>query len=344
VSGSGRAVWINNSVKKKKAHIIKRGYRNRISSFFAKDGENRRERMKKISAYYRIIQNLTCMGFFFTLIFAVKSFENAVPDEIYVRAGETVSYDFDVPVSVVLKQDSTEVFEYLTKDSPLTYCVNCRLFGIFPVKDITVMLVEPETVYASGMPVGIYAKTKGVLVIGNGEVERVDGREVKPSENLVKSGDYIVSVNGMAVSEKEDLAAAVNEAGGGKDILGIMRGEEYIEVSLDPVKSVSGKYMLGVWVRDDLAGVGTLTYYKADGTYAALGHASTQRPQLIHAVCNFSAAATSSCDIHNREDDVFVVGTSNPNMANPIIGPPEIIFSGCTGFSQVPSASFVRTM
>ena len=54
------------------------------------------------------------MGFFFTLIFAVKSFENAVPDEIYVRAGETVSYDFDVPVSVVLKQDSTEVFEYLT--------------------------------------------------------------------------------------------------------------------------------------------------------------------------------------------------------------------------------------
>ena len=175
--------------------------------------------MKKISAYYRIIQNFTCMGFFFTLIFAVKSFENAVPDEIYVRAGETVSYDFDVPVSVVLKQDSTEVFEYLTKDSPLTYCVNCRLFGIFPVKDITVMLVEPETVYASGMPVGIYAKTKGVLVIGNGEVERVDGREVKPSENLVKSGDYIVSVNGMAVSEKEDLAAAVNEAGGGKDTI-----------------------------------------------------------------------------------------------------------------------------
>ena len=61
------------------------------------------------------------------MIFAVKSFENAVPDEIYVRAGETVSYDFDVPVSVVLKQDSAEVFEYLTKDSPLTYCVNCNI-------------------------------------------------------------------------------------------------------------------------------------------------------------------------------------------------------------------------
>ena len=46
--------------------------------------------MKKISVYYKIIQNLTCMGFFLTLIFAVRSFQNAVPDEIYVRAGETV--------------------------------------------------------------------------------------------------------------------------------------------------------------------------------------------------------------------------------------------------------------
>ena len=87
--------------------------------------------MKKISAYYRIMLNLTCMGFFFTLLFAVRSFENAVPDEIYVRAGETVSYDFKVPVSIVLKQDSTEVFEYQTKDSPFMYHVNCRLFGIF---------------------------------------------------------------------------------------------------------------------------------------------------------------------------------------------------------------------
>ena len=104
------------------------------------------------------------------------------------------------------------------------------------------MLVEPETVYASGMPVGIYAKTKGVITFdrewGSGEGRWTGGKAVRKS---CKSGDYIVSVNGMAVSEKEDLAAAVNEAGGGKDILGIMRGEEYIEVSLDPVKSVSGK-------------------------------------------------------------------------------------------------------
>lgn len=86
------------------------------------------------------------------------------------------------------------------------------------------MLVEPETVYASGMPVGIYAKTKGVLVIGNGEVERVDGREVKPSENLVKSRRLYCQCQWDGSQRERRPCCSVNEAGGGKDILGIMRG------------------------------------------------------------------------------------------------------------------------
>ena len=58
------------------------------------------------------------------------------------------------------------------------------------------------------------------------------------------------------------------------------------------------------------------------------GHASTHRPQLIHA--KGSNSATASLPRQRREEEVFVVGTSSPNMANPIIGPPEIIFSGCS--------------
>ena len=121
-------------MKKKKDTYNKKGISKQDIFFFCERwGKQERENEKDKC----LLQNYTksyLYGILFTLIFAVKSFENAVPDEIYVRAGETVSYDFDVPVSVVLKQDSAEVFEYLTKDSPLTYCVNCRLFGIFPVK------------------------------------------------------------------------------------------------------------------------------------------------------------------------------------------------------------------
>ncbi len=42
---------------------------------------------------------------------------------------------------------------------------------------------------------------------------------------------------------------------------------------MNPVKGETGKYRLGIWVRDDLAGVGTLTYYRQDGSFGALGHA-----------------------------------------------------------------------
>lgn len=232
-----------------------------------------------MNKYQRAIQKITYLGFFLVAAFAVKSFQDAVPDQIYVKIGEEVSYDFDVPVSVVLKDDSAEVFESLTAASAASgescpsYIVTCRLFGLFPVKDVEVMLVQPESVYASGMPIGIYAKTNGVLIIGTGVVPDETGIERKPAENLVRSGDYIVSVNGEEVSEKEELADKIDEYGGEKEVLGILRNDEYIEVSLNPVKSSGGSYMLGIWVRDDLAGVGTLTYYRDDRTYGALGHA-----------------------------------------------------------------------
>ncbi len=51
-----------------------------------------------------------------------------------------------------------------------------------------------------------------------------------------------------------------------------MRNGEYIEILAEPVKSSEDKYMLGIWVRDDLAGIGTLTYYTKDGEFGALGH------------------------------------------------------------------------
>lgn len=228
--------------------------------------------MKK---YYRMIRQITCLGFFLVAAFSIRSFRDAIPNQIYVSKDTEISYEFQVPVSVVLKEDGAEVFENLarTDSEEKSYTVTCRLFGLFPVKDVEVMLVDADSIYTSGMPIGIYAKTDGVLIIGTGAVTDEAGRESKPSENRVKSGDYIVSVNGEPVSKKEELVDKINRYGEKREILGIQREGEYIEVSLMPVRSESGDYMLGIWVRDDLAGVGTLTYYRENGEFGALGHA-----------------------------------------------------------------------
>ncbi len=212
------------------------------------------------------------IGYCIVFLFALRTFEQSIPDKMYVKAGEEISYHFQVPVTVVMQDESVQAIQNKNKAAQ-SYFITCKLFGIFPVKDVEVMLVEGEAVYAGGNPIGIYVETEGVLVIGTGEVELADGTKSSPAENIIKSGDYIVSVDGERITEKEQLQQLVNADGGKKEVIGLKRDGTYIEVGVNPVRNGDGKYLLGIWVRDDLAGIGTLTYYDENGNYGALGHA-----------------------------------------------------------------------
>lgn len=225
----------------------------------------------------KFFQTLTSFGFCAVLFFAVKSFHEALPDHIYVNIGDELSYHFQVPVTVELQEEFREALvnkseRLMITNSAPSYYVTCKLFGIVPVKEIAVTVVEGEAVFAGGSQVGIYAKTKGVLVIGMGEVTDTNGENQSPAKNLIKKGDYIVSVNGEPVEKKEELAQAVQENGADTEVIGIFRNEKFMEVAVNPVCSEDSKYMLGIWVRDDMAGIGTLTFYKENMDYGALGH------------------------------------------------------------------------
>ena len=82
--------------------------------------------------FYQVMQQITWVGAFLILAFAVKTFYQAIPDEIYIEAGEKVSYEFDVPVSVVLKEEEATVFENLAQTGAAEkapgYTVTCKLF------------------------------------------------------------------------------------------------------------------------------------------------------------------------------------------------------------------------
>ena len=220
---------------------------------------------------------LTSIGFCGLMLFSVKTFWEALPDHIYVKVGDVISYDFSVPVTVERKEDDMEAIFVEGRAAAMeniepSYYVTCKLFGIVPVKDIAVSVVEGEAVFAGGMTVGIYAKTKGILVIGMGEVTDSNGMKKSPAKNAIKEGDYIVSINGKEVDEKEELIKLVHENGGKTEVIGLFRDEKFMEVAVDAVLSEQNRYMLGVWVRDDMAGIGTLTYYRSDQTFGALGH------------------------------------------------------------------------
>ena len=139
-------------------------------------------------------------------------------------------------------------------------------------KDIETVYDDGEMVYPLGKIVGIYTKCKGVLVIDTSEIESKGGEFVSPAEGVLRSGDYILEANGIPLEEKETLVEEVNRSQGNAIHLLVRRGDENFETSVTPIMGKNGKYMLGVWVKDDLAGVGTITYYTEDGAFGALGH------------------------------------------------------------------------
>ena len=147
-----------------------------------------------------------------------------------------------------------------------------KLFGILPFKQVGIRVIEDQQLIPVGVPIGIYVKTEGVMVIGTGEFRSVNGEKVAPAEHILKSGDYVVKLNGTEVADKDDLITRIENGNGEAAILTIRRGEEYFDVKIDPVQDQTKKYKIGVWVRDNAQGVGTMTYIDSQGNFGALGH------------------------------------------------------------------------
>ena len=114
-------------------------------------------------------------------------------------------------------------------------------------------------VIPGGMPVGIYLETDGVMVLGTEAVED-------------KDGDYIVGVGDDEIRNKSELIAAVKSLEQPEIVLKVRRKNQKINIRMRAVECSVDDYKLGIWVRDNAQGLGTITYLTADSTFGALGH------------------------------------------------------------------------
>ena len=132
--------------------------------------------------------------------------------------------------------------------------------------------LDGTKIYVGGFNVGIYLETEGVLVVGTDVVTGQDGINYDPAYGKIKKGDYIVALNDINVGAKSQLAFLVNKYGDKDIILTVRRGNEEINIKINPVKVGKDEYKLGVWVKDDSQGIGTITYIMGNGEFGALGH------------------------------------------------------------------------
>jgi len=92
----------------------------------------------------------------------------------------------------------------------------------------------------------------------------------------VKKGDIITALDGTALDSIEALRACLNAGGGSDAALTVKRGSRTLTLEASPQQDVGGEYRLGAWVRDSMAGIGTMTFYDPQsGTFGALGHGVT---------------------------------------------------------------------
>ena len=241
--------------------------------------------------FYRILILVFWAGLVFTAGYGWYYAEHQIPEHFSVAEGEETSFSLDLPLYTTLLSESEEVILkgdsgipqdeirirpdqefslYARKDG--NFRLGLKLFGTIPFKEISVNVEDACYAVPCGMPVGIYLKSKGVMVIGTGQVTNDTGNVVEPAYGLLKSGDYIQTVDGEDLEDKNDLVDAVSASDGKTLALGIRRDGRRIEVDMTPVLAEDGSYKLGAWVRDDTQGIGTMTYVDMNGNFGALGH------------------------------------------------------------------------
>ncbi|MDD7391109.1 MAG: SpoIVB peptidase S55 domain-containing protein [Lachnospiraceae bacterium] len=123
-----------------------------------------------------------------------------------------------------------------------------------------------------GIPVGIYLETRGVLVTELADLVTASGDTISPCDGILEPGDYILRVGKTEISDKEQFRELIQKSDGQKLELLIERNGEQQQAAVTPVLSEEGEYAVGIWIRDDMHGIGTLTWLDEDGNFAALGH------------------------------------------------------------------------
>ncbi len=243
--------------------------------------KEKRKKKYRTGLFALLTLNLFAMAFLY-----YRQMDNQLPNQLFVFENGELDFNCHFPIMGKLKEKEQAVFggqKSFDFRSPIhmqlkktgSFQISLKLFGFITWKNMNIEVVEREKLIPGGEPIGIYVKTDGLLVLGTGKIAGEDGFYYEPALNIINTGDYIESLDGKMINTISDLTQEIQQIKNEEITVGIRRKGEQIQVKLKPVKGNDDKYHLGIWIREDTQGIGTLTYCTEEGSFAALGHGIT---------------------------------------------------------------------
>lgn len=155
-----------------------------------------------------------------------------------------------------------------------------RLFGLIPFKKMVVEVVPRVSLMPGGHSIGVLLAADGVLVVGHDAILGGDGKIHRPAlEAGIVKGDVIVRINGRRLygdEEAKDLIDQLGRLGKPVEIEYRHQGQTNMTIVKPVFCRETGRFRVGLLIRDAAAGVGTLTFFDPTTLrYGALGHVIT---------------------------------------------------------------------
>lgn len=211
--------------------------------------------------------------------------------------GESNHLEFDLPAQLASKFDlqvikPTESVFVTSQDPPVVVNrdgnryeimalrpgkvnVQLKLLGYIPVKSMAIESLPTRRVVPGGHSIGVLLQSRGIMVVGFAPVIDREGNKAYPARDKgIEIGDLVYRVDGQMVSSENELARIIDDKKGESISLSVKRRDKFINVPVQPVPcGETGRYRIGLFVRDGIVGVGTLSFWDPNTReYAALGH------------------------------------------------------------------------
>ena len=143
------------------------------------------------------------------------------------------------------------------------YIITFLIIFFIPI----VVFAYSNKVVLGGQNLGIAINSDGILVVGFYKINNT------LNNSKLSVGDYIIKVNNKNVYSVDDLVKYIEEDVDNNKVNITYRHNGDIKDTLLNLELVNGVYKTGLYVKDSLKGIGTLTYIDPESKiYGCLGH------------------------------------------------------------------------